>query len=693
MRRFAPRGARGAHAAAPRAAASRHCADIELWAINPPGRGSRLAEPPALSVLEMASAIADALAPHTLKSFAFFGHSLGAAVAFDTARALAARSLHLPLLLFASSHLPPGAPAREDERLSHLPDEELVAGMKRIGWAAQLDWAALAADAELRGAVLPALRADLLCNETWAAAGAGGAGGDDVARRDGCALDDASIGVPFDEPKRSYYVHVLPVPIIPLGGSVDESVPLGALDGWLRVGAAAAPYAVDGDSGLPLARADAAPPTAGSSSCGSLRTLCFDGGHFYLHGAAAGARGAVLAAIVAHVRAAHGALPEATLDGGAYTPWRASVFERFAAQAARRPRRVAMADDSRALTFGAALEEVETLATALAGPRIGLTPGSIVALLLHADVSYMIAQLAAARVGCGIFPLQTNWAAETIAQLLEDVRPPVLLVAPALVDRLRACALPAGTAVFDLGVGWRDALTAAAAAEAWAAPPREWASASVGETTSIITMTSGSTGRPKGILCPYQALELGFEARYGTLPYAEAGPAAGGPAVGGPAVGGPAVDASAAAEAAAEACTVETAAGSAACTVETAAGSAACTVETVAGSEACTVETVAGSEACALPCASGLCTDEYGVLEREACSVMFPWEALRAPLAGHCTVCIAERTLLEPELLLGALAARRISRILTTPSLLTTLVNSVAPRFRALAAARALRVW
>ena len=105
------------------------------------------------------------------------------------------------------------------------------------------------------------------------------------------------------------------------------------------------------------------------------------------------------------------------------------------------------------------------------------------------------------------------------------------------------------------------------------------------------------------------------------------------------------------------------------------------------------METVAGSEACALPCASGLCTDEYGVLEREACSVMFPWEALRAPLAGHCTVCIAERTLLEPELLLGALAARRISRILTTPSLLTTLVNSVAPRFRALAAARALRVW
>ncbi|KAJ1635190.1 thioesterase domain-containing protein, partial [Pavlovales sp. CCMP2436] len=287
---------------------------IELWAINPPKRGARLAEPPAESVREMAEAIAEALRPHTLRAFAFFGHSLGAAVAYETARQLEARALHLPLLLFASAHGSPDLLPAEGGQLSHLPAEQLVAGAKRWGWAGQLDCAAVLADAELRAAVLPALRADLLCNESW--------------------------------PELGSSPTELPFPIIPLAGAADESVPPAAVRGWLRFGAPPL-YAVDGASGLPAA---ASAEQGGAAAARKEHVLVFEGGHFFPHHGGGGADGgdssgdggsrvAVLAAVTAHLRAAHGALPEAVLDGGAFEAWGEDLFGRIARQARLRPKR------------------------------------------------------------------------------------------------------------------------------------------------------------------------------------------------------------------------------------------------------------------------------------------------------------------------------------------------------------------
>ncbi|KAJ1622669.1 thioesterase domain-containing protein [Pavlovales sp. CCMP2436] len=297
----------------PRSPRSR-CVDIELWAINPPKRGARLAEPPAESVREMAEAIAEALRPHTLRAFAFFGHSLGAAVAYETARQLEARALHLPLLLFASAHGSPDLLPAEGGQLSHLPAEQLVAGAQRWGWAGQLDCAAVLADAELRAAVLPALRADLLCNESW--------------------------------PELGSSPTELPFPIIPLAGAADESVPPAAVRGWLRFGAPPL-YAVDGASGLPAA---ASAEQGGAAAARKAHVLVFEGGHFFPHHGGGGADGgdssgdggsrvAVLAAVTAHLRAAHGALPEAVLDGGAFEAWGEDLFGRIARQARLRPKR------------------------------------------------------------------------------------------------------------------------------------------------------------------------------------------------------------------------------------------------------------------------------------------------------------------------------------------------------------------
>ena len=110
-----------------------------------PGRESRLAEAPFERMGPLVEALAKAIEPYTAQPFAFFGHSMGAVVAFELARALRRRGLPLPRILVASAarapqfrrnHVAP-PPASDSELLESL-------GIAR----------------ELAPAVLPALRAD-----------------------------------------------------------------------------------------------------------------------------------------------------------------------------------------------------------------------------------------------------------------------------------------------------------------------------------------------------------------------------------------------------------------------------------------------------------------------------------------------------------------------------------------------------
>ena len=120
-----------------------------------PGREARIAEAPFERMGPLVAALADAIQPYLAQPFAFFGHSMGAAVAFELARLLRRRSLPLPKLLVASgarapqfrrNYTPPPAPGDEQfleelQRLQGIPDE-------------------LIGDAALMRAILPALRAD-----------------------------------------------------------------------------------------------------------------------------------------------------------------------------------------------------------------------------------------------------------------------------------------------------------------------------------------------------------------------------------------------------------------------------------------------------------------------------------------------------------------------------------------------------
>ena len=112
------------------------------WAAVPirlPGRESRLAEVPFDRMGPLVAALAVQMDGYLDQPFAFFGHSMGAVVAFELARELRRRSRPLPKMLIASGarapefrrhHVPPPAPTREAfaeelRRLQGIPAEVL----------------------------------------------------------------------------------------------------------------------------------------------------------------------------------------------------------------------------------------------------------------------------------------------------------------------------------------------------------------------------------------------------------------------------------------------------------------------------------------------------------------------------------------------------------------------------------------
>lgn len=129
--------------------------EIEVCAMQLPGRGPRLAEPPIDRFPELIRQLVPVIHAHADLPFAFFGHSLGGLVAFELTRTLRRRKLALPQHLFVSATNPPDWRATV-RRWHELDDAGLIAALRDLNGTPT----SALQNPELMALTLPALRAD-----------------------------------------------------------------------------------------------------------------------------------------------------------------------------------------------------------------------------------------------------------------------------------------------------------------------------------------------------------------------------------------------------------------------------------------------------------------------------------------------------------------------------------------------------
>jgi medium-chain acyl-[acyl-carrier-protein] hydrolase len=134
---------------------------VNICPVQLPGRETRLAEALHHNLEILATAVAVALRPFLHQTFAFFGHSMGALVAFEVARQLQAEGIY-PQHLFVSGYRAPHLPD-PDPPIHALPEDEFIQKLRALNGtpAEVLD------NAELRELILPILRADFAVCETF----------------------------------------------------------------------------------------------------------------------------------------------------------------------------------------------------------------------------------------------------------------------------------------------------------------------------------------------------------------------------------------------------------------------------------------------------------------------------------------------------------------------------------------------
>lgn len=136
--------------------------DVEVLGLQLPGRGARLAEPAYTRMMPLVDAIVSGVAFRG--PYAFFGHSLGALVAYEVAQVLQASGFRPPDRLFVSACPAPHLP-RLDPPIHRLPNRELATMIAQEYGSLPTE---IAENPELMDLLLPAHRADFELVETYA---------------------------------------------------------------------------------------------------------------------------------------------------------------------------------------------------------------------------------------------------------------------------------------------------------------------------------------------------------------------------------------------------------------------------------------------------------------------------------------------------------------------------------------------
>jgi surfactin synthase thioesterase subunit len=133
---------------------------IEVLAVQYPGRQDRRAEPLIDDIGALADALARVLGAMQTPEMAFFGHSMGAIVAFEVALRLEREGIPVQALI-ASGRTAPSRPRSGNVHLRG--DDALIREMRELSGT----HSALLADEEVLGFILPVLRSDYRAIESY----------------------------------------------------------------------------------------------------------------------------------------------------------------------------------------------------------------------------------------------------------------------------------------------------------------------------------------------------------------------------------------------------------------------------------------------------------------------------------------------------------------------------------------------
>jgi len=136
--------------------------EIEPIAIQLPGHQTRLAEPSATRLDRLIEPLGDAIVPLADVPFAFFGHSMGALIGFEMARALRRTGGPSPIHLAMSGRRAPQI-LDTDQPIHDLPDTDFLAAVRDLNGTP----VEFFANRELVDVYLHTLRADITLCETY----------------------------------------------------------------------------------------------------------------------------------------------------------------------------------------------------------------------------------------------------------------------------------------------------------------------------------------------------------------------------------------------------------------------------------------------------------------------------------------------------------------------------------------------
>lgn len=137
-------------------------AAVDSYAIQLPGRETRLREPVYQQVPPLVQTLAKVLTPFLDKPFVFWGHSMGAMLSFELIRVLQQKGKPLPQRLIVSGYNAPHIPYA-DPPLHHLPQQEFGEALYELNGTQKT----VLQNAELWDLLFPILRADFQLVETY----------------------------------------------------------------------------------------------------------------------------------------------------------------------------------------------------------------------------------------------------------------------------------------------------------------------------------------------------------------------------------------------------------------------------------------------------------------------------------------------------------------------------------------------